>query len=149
MAARIVCPILNGPSNGSCTHTHTHRGLRHLTFEKIKFQFFYFQEKKNRQRAKMVTKEKLPSTTKAELPIFMKTEKKNHLIGRRPCPPAATRKKFKKLAPHAQTSSNQIVFKFHIFLPSFNLQNRNCIGSQNYLSQVICMSINIFVMRHE
>ena len=146
MAARIVCPILNGPSNGSCTHTHTHRGLRHLTFEKIKFQFFYFQEK--RQRAKMVTKEKLPSTTKKNCQFSWK-QKKNHLIGRGPCPPAATRKKFKKLAPHAQTSSNQIVFKFHIFLPSFNLQNRNCIGSQNYLSQLICMSINIFVMRHE
>ena len=148
MAARIVCPILNGPSNGSCTHTHTHRGLRHLTFEKIKFQFFYFQEKK-KAKGQNGNERKIAEHNKKELPIFMKKEKKNHLIGRRPCPPAATRKKFKKLAPHAQTSSNQIVFKFHIFLPSFNLQNRNCIGSQNYLSQVICMSINIFVMRHE
>ena len=96
MAARIVCPILNGPSNGSCTHTHTHRGLRHLTFEKIKFQFFYFQEKK-RQRARMVTKEKLPSTTKAELPIFMKTEKKKSFNRPQALPPSCDPKKIQKI----------------------------------------------------
>ena len=96
MAARIVCPILNGPSNGSCTHTHTHRGLRHLTFEKIKFQFFYFQEKK-KAKGQNGNERKIAEHNKSRIANFHEKRKKKSFNRPQALPPSCDPKKIQKI----------------------------------------------------